>query len=55
MYCSKCGNKIDKGSTFCGKCGKPINKETNNNSKSSKLSILKRKQIIIPCIIVIII
>ena len=30
MYCSKCGNKIDKGSTFCGKCGKPINKETNN-------------------------
>lgn len=55
MYCSKCGNKIDKGSTFCGKCGKPINNETNNNSKSSKLSILKRKQIIIPCIIVIII
>lgn len=55
MYCSKCGNKIDKGSTFCGKCGKPINNETNNNSKGSKLSILKRKQIIIPFIIVIII
>lgn len=30
-------------------------KETDNNYKSSKLSILKRKQIIIPCIIVIII
>lgn len=55
MYCSKCGNKIDKGSTFCGKCGKATNNETNSNSKSSKLSILKRKQIIIPCIIVIII
>lgn len=55
MYCSKCGNKIDNGSTFCGKCGKSINKETNSNTNNTKLSILKRKQIIIPCIIVLII
>lgn len=55
MYCSKCGNKIDEGNTFCGKCGKFINNEINNNIKRSKLYMLKRKQIVIPCVIVIII
>lgn len=51
MYCSKCGNKIEKDSTFCGKCGKSIN--DNKTTKKFKLSKIKNKSILIPCIIVI--
>ena len=41
MYCSKCGNKIEKDSTFCGKCGKSIN--DNKTTKKFKLSKIKNK------------
>ena len=51
MYCSKCGNKIEKDSTFCGKCGKSIN--DNKTTKKFKLSKIKNKSILIPCILVI--
>ena len=50
MYCSKCGNKIDKNSSFCGKCGKEIN-SNNKVKKSINLSKLKNKCILIPCMI----
>lgn len=32
MYCTKCGNKNDEGSSFCGICGTPLVKENNNVS-----------------------
>lgn len=51
MYCNKCGNELDKNSTFCGKCGKPIKGE--KNRKKIDLSFLRRKIVIIPCIVVI--
>lgn len=52
MYCSKCGNKIERDSTFCGKCGKAINKDKSN--KKINISFIKNKLFVIPCIIIII-
>lgn len=48
MYCNKCGNKIEKNSTFCGKCGKSI-----NDDKNIRKFKFKNKKILIPCIFVI--
>ena len=31
MYCSNCGNKIEKGSSFCTKCGSAIGNVAMNN------------------------
>lgn len=52
MYCSKCGNKIEKESTFCGKCGKALNK--NKTTKKLNFSFVKNKLFIIPCMVVIV-
>lgn len=52
MYCNKCGNKIEKDSTFCGKCGKAINKDKSNNKIN--ISFIKNKLFVIPCILIII-
>lgn len=32
MYCTKCGNKNDDGSSFCGNCGAALVSNDNNNS-----------------------
>lgn len=34
MFCSKCGNEINKGASFCTKCGNPIG--TSNTPKQEK-------------------
>ena len=52
MYCNKCGNKIEKDSTFCGKCGKATNK--NKSNKKINISFIKNKLFVIPCILIII-
>ena len=28
MFCSKCGNKIEKGTKFCSKCGQEVGKNS---------------------------
>lgn len=52
MYCSKCGNKIEKDSVFCGKCGKSI--KENKATKKIDLSFIKKKLFIIPCVVIIV-
>lgn len=34
MFCGKCGNKINDGSTFCPECGEKLNEVTYNNNNS---------------------
>lgn len=41
MYCSECGKKLKKGSSFCGECGAKVKKEkTNFNFKNNKLVVI---------------
>ena len=35
MYCSKCGNEVEEGTSFCPKCGEKLNKENYSEKKDS--------------------
>lgn len=35
MFCSNCGNKIDKDSLFCSNCGMQVNNQGNDSNKSN--------------------
>lgn len=62
MFCSKCGDKIDKDEKFCNKCGNPLTTENNlvqnvnslqnitndfNNTNNFKTSKITNKKMII--------
>lgn len=36
MFCSKCGNELNEGTTFCPKCGSPVNTGGAANGKQFK-------------------
>ena len=43
MKCTKCGNKIKKGSGFCESCGEPVNQNNVNlNEPNGQIKIKKK-------------
>ena len=48
MFCSKCGSKVEEGTTFCGNCGNNMNANSVPNNMNGGTPVNNQNTIVIP-------